>query len=269
MEYAYDNGQPSALAAFEATGRAYLAFARQVSRPLPGDVRKRPAGQRPSRPRRWPRGRARGVLERPPRSSGRTSRPQSARPRRCSRPISGRCATAWSNSSLRGTPGAAALSARGPAGDRHRHLPARAWACCRPTGERECPTRPRQGVGFRMTRRHSASLLRPMSEGRVRAASPHDCPQPRAPRSTRRSQSDCQSQRTAWVSGTEPARRGSRRPGSGCRSSSTGRPGRCASTGALASRCRRVRHRNRSCRHNRRPRPSTPCVSRSLACWSS
>lgn len=29
IQYAYDNGQPSALAAFEATGRAYLAFARK------------------------------------------------------------------------------------------------------------------------------------------------------------------------------------------------------------------------------------------------
>ena len=29
MEYAHDRGQPSALAAFEATGRAYLAFARK------------------------------------------------------------------------------------------------------------------------------------------------------------------------------------------------------------------------------------------------
>ncbi|MCT4553589.1 MAG: TetR/AcrR family transcriptional regulator [Pelagimonas sp.] len=29
MEYAYQSGQPSALAAFEATGRAYLAFARR------------------------------------------------------------------------------------------------------------------------------------------------------------------------------------------------------------------------------------------------
>lgn len=29
MEYAYDEGKPSALAAFEATGRAYLAFARK------------------------------------------------------------------------------------------------------------------------------------------------------------------------------------------------------------------------------------------------
>ncbi|MBK0328318.1 TetR/AcrR family transcriptional regulator [Rhodobacteraceae bacterium F11138] len=29
MQYAYDQGQPSALAAFEATGRAYLAFARK------------------------------------------------------------------------------------------------------------------------------------------------------------------------------------------------------------------------------------------------
>ncbi|MDQ2088793.1 TetR/AcrR family transcriptional regulator [Marimonas arenosa] len=29
MKYAYDKGQPSALAAFEATGRAYLAFARK------------------------------------------------------------------------------------------------------------------------------------------------------------------------------------------------------------------------------------------------
>ncbi len=29
MEHAYDRGQPSALAAFEATGRAYLAFARK------------------------------------------------------------------------------------------------------------------------------------------------------------------------------------------------------------------------------------------------
>ncbi len=29
MEYAYDNGRPSPLAAFEATGRAYLAFARK------------------------------------------------------------------------------------------------------------------------------------------------------------------------------------------------------------------------------------------------
>ena len=29
MEYAYETGQPSALAAFEATGRAYLAFARR------------------------------------------------------------------------------------------------------------------------------------------------------------------------------------------------------------------------------------------------
>lgn len=29
IEYAYDSGQPSALAAFEATGRAYLAFARK------------------------------------------------------------------------------------------------------------------------------------------------------------------------------------------------------------------------------------------------
>ncbi len=29
MEYAYQNGQPSALQAFEATGRAYLAFARR------------------------------------------------------------------------------------------------------------------------------------------------------------------------------------------------------------------------------------------------
>ena len=28
MNYAYDNGQPSAMAAFEATGRAYLSFAR-------------------------------------------------------------------------------------------------------------------------------------------------------------------------------------------------------------------------------------------------
>ena len=29
MQYAYDSGQPSALAAFESTGRAYLAFARK------------------------------------------------------------------------------------------------------------------------------------------------------------------------------------------------------------------------------------------------
>ena len=29
MEYAYEKGQPSALASFEATGRAYLAFARK------------------------------------------------------------------------------------------------------------------------------------------------------------------------------------------------------------------------------------------------
>jgi AcrR family transcriptional regulator len=29
MDFAYDNGKPSALAAFEATGRAYLAFARK------------------------------------------------------------------------------------------------------------------------------------------------------------------------------------------------------------------------------------------------
>src|SRR6056297_598070 len=29
MQYAYENGQPSALASFEATGRAYLAFARR------------------------------------------------------------------------------------------------------------------------------------------------------------------------------------------------------------------------------------------------
>ena len=29
MQFAYDKGQPSALAAFEATGRAYLAFARR------------------------------------------------------------------------------------------------------------------------------------------------------------------------------------------------------------------------------------------------
>ena len=29
VEYAYEKGQPSALAAFEATGRAYLAFARK------------------------------------------------------------------------------------------------------------------------------------------------------------------------------------------------------------------------------------------------
>lgn len=29
MDYAYDNGKPTALAAFEATGRAYLAFARK------------------------------------------------------------------------------------------------------------------------------------------------------------------------------------------------------------------------------------------------
>lgn len=29
MEYAYDNGQPTPLSAFEATGRAYLAFARR------------------------------------------------------------------------------------------------------------------------------------------------------------------------------------------------------------------------------------------------
>ena len=29
MEFAYDNGKPTALAAFEATGRAYLAFARR------------------------------------------------------------------------------------------------------------------------------------------------------------------------------------------------------------------------------------------------
>ena len=29
MEFAYDNGRPTALAAFEATGRAYLAFARK------------------------------------------------------------------------------------------------------------------------------------------------------------------------------------------------------------------------------------------------
>ena len=29
MEYAYQSGQPSALKAFEATGRAYLAFARK------------------------------------------------------------------------------------------------------------------------------------------------------------------------------------------------------------------------------------------------
>lgn len=29
MDYAFDNGRPSALAAFEATGRAYLAFARK------------------------------------------------------------------------------------------------------------------------------------------------------------------------------------------------------------------------------------------------
>ena len=31
MQYAFDKGQPSALAAFEATGRAYLAFARKSS----------------------------------------------------------------------------------------------------------------------------------------------------------------------------------------------------------------------------------------------
>ena len=29
LEYAYDDGRPTALAAFEATGRAYLAFARK------------------------------------------------------------------------------------------------------------------------------------------------------------------------------------------------------------------------------------------------
>jgi AcrR family transcriptional regulator len=29
LDYAYDNGKPTALAAFEATGRAYLAFARK------------------------------------------------------------------------------------------------------------------------------------------------------------------------------------------------------------------------------------------------
>ena len=43
LEYAYDDGRPSALAAFEATGRAYLAFARKYPGPLPGDVRKRAA----------------------------------------------------------------------------------------------------------------------------------------------------------------------------------------------------------------------------------
>jgi AcrR family transcriptional regulator len=50
MEYAFNDGKPSALAAFEATGRAYLAFARKYPGPLHGDVRKRHLGQRDAGP---------------------------------------------------------------------------------------------------------------------------------------------------------------------------------------------------------------------------
>ena len=103
MDYAYETGQPSALASFEATGRAYLAFARRY----PGhyvamfesgiSVNRTPelaaAARRASRC--WSARR---------RTSPSTCRPGSARRRRCSRPISGRCRTAWWSFS-RGAPG--------------------------------------------------------------------------------------------------------------------------------------------------------------------
>ncbi len=57
MEFAFDDGKPSALAAFEATGRAYLAFARKY----PGhymamfEAGLSPADHRTSRPSRGAR----------------------------------------------------------------------------------------------------------------------------------------------------------------------------------------------------------------------
>jgi AcrR family transcriptional regulator len=89
MEFAFNDGKPSALAAFEATGRAYLAFARKY----PGhymamfesgtsaNATPELARRRPNRARCWK------TRPRPCRS---ISRPKSARRRRCSRPISGR-----------------------------------------------------------------------------------------------------------------------------------------------------------------------------------
>ncbi len=63
MEYAFDEGRPSALAAFEATGRAYLAFARKY----PGHYMA--MFESGLSPQAWPdlapvAAKARGVLER-------------------------------------------------------------------------------------------------------------------------------------------------------------------------------------------------------------
>jgi polyphosphate kinase 2 (PPK2 family) len=90
MDYAFNDGQPSALAAFEATGRAYLAFARKhpghymamfESGTSANATPELAAGRGRDRATCWS-----GSGERCPS----TSRRKSARRRRCSPPISGR-----------------------------------------------------------------------------------------------------------------------------------------------------------------------------------
>jgi len=89
MEFAYESGQPSALKAFEATGRAYLAFARKY----PGhyiamfesgiSVNRTPELAHAAN-------RANGVLERAASDLSQHIPADKRPPLRCSRPISGR-----------------------------------------------------------------------------------------------------------------------------------------------------------------------------------
>jgi AcrR family transcriptional regulator len=146
MEYAYDEGQPSALAAFEATGRAYLAFAPQISRALQGDVRKRLSIAGPIRT--WPMPPARaGVIwkGRGPAVGTSARRPPPA-PRDVLGPYLGhepRHGRAVSPAARPGSPA--------PIRPRTCWKPGSAstcagWACCRPTARPMAPTA-RSGPG--------------------------------------------------------------------------------------------------------------------------
>ena len=127
MDYAYNGGKPTALAAFEATGRAYLAFARKY----PGhymamfesgvSVNRNPELARAA-------ARARGVLEKAARQLSQHI-PAEKRPPAgdVQRPYLGD--EPWRGGTVRPRPEpgtAVPLPARGPARGRHRHLPARA-----------------------------------------------------------------------------------------------------------------------------------------------
>ena len=106
----------------------------QISRPLPGDVRKRPVGQQPPRSRRWPPRKASGVLEKAATALS-AHIPPEKRP-----PPAMFSAHIWAMSH-----GVVELFTRGAPGARspfppedlleagHRHLPARPRPAARPT----------------------------------------------------------------------------------------------------------------------------------------